>query len=248
MKTTITTTTTTTTAAATIVSSSSSLPSSLLFSTSLNPVVSSSSSSSSTSSSLSRSTYTTNVTNCSNIKNSSHLMNENNLLRNELNLIKNTTDQEISNKIYDNNTDDCNIDEDDDDCDVTLNLSTVRPSIVNTEKFQHKLLQDNVNNKCNEFTFSAPHRLSLTSSNTPTFNKSMEKNEFLFSAPLVNKTIKHNQSIDNNIHKVSVLPISMDESNQSSSTSITTTTTNNNNNDFDESTINCDQMNTAKTT
>ncbi|CAH8819743.1 unnamed protein product [Schistosoma curassoni] len=253
MKTTITTTTTTTTAAATIVSSSSSLPSSLLFSTSLNPVISSSSSSStssSSSSSLSRSTYTTNITNCSNIKNSSHLMNENNLLRNELNLIKNTTDQEISNKIYDNNNDDCNVDEDDDDCDVTLNLSTVRPSIVNTEKFQHKLLQDNVNNKCNEFTFSAPHRLSLTPSNTPIVNKSMEKNEFLFSAPLVNKTIKHNQSIDNNIDKVSVLPISMDESNQSSSNATTTTTTNttDNNNDFDESTINCDQMNTAKTT
>uniref|UniRef100_A0A094ZJW0 Uncharacterized protein n=1 Tax=Schistosoma haematobium TaxID=6185 RepID=A0A094ZJW0_SCHHA len=189
MKTTITTTTTTTAAAAaTIVSSSSSLPSSLLFSTSLNPVVSSSSSSS-TSSSLSRSTYTTNVTNCSNIKNSSHLMNENNLLRNELNLIKNTTDQEISNKIYDNNNDDCNIDEDDDDCDVTLNLSTVRPSIVNTEKFQHKLLQDNVNNKCNEFTFSAPHRLSLTSSNTLDNTTSLTKTPIFTPTKLQNPMV-----------------------------------------------------------
>ncbi|CAI2722451.1 unnamed protein product [Schistosoma spindalis] len=238
MKTTITTTTTTTAAAATgttIVSSSSSS----LFSTSLNPVISSSSSSS-TSSSLSRSTYTTNVTNCSNMKDLSHLIKENNLLRNELHINKNTTDQEISSKIYDND-DDCNIDEND-DCDVTLNLSTVRPSIVNTEKFQHKLIQDNVNSKCNEFTFSAPHRLSLTSSNTPIFNKSIEKNEFLFSAPLINKTIKPNQSIDNNdIDQVSILPISMDESNQSSSSTI-------NNNDSDQSTVNCDQMNTAKNT
>ncbi|CAH8428642.1 unnamed protein product [Schistosoma rodhaini] len=229
MKTTI--TTTTTAAVATIVSSSSSS----LFSTSLNPIISSSTSISP----FPYSTLTTNVvTSCSNVKDSSYLMKENNLL----NMNNNTTHEEISSNIHDND-DDCNVDEND-DCDVTLNLSTVRPSIVNIEKFQHnKLLQDNVNNKCNEFTFSAPRRISLTSSNTPIINKSMEKNEFLFSAPLINKSaIKPNQSIENDIDKVTVLPISMNESNQCSYTTI-----NNNDNDSYGSTSNSDQlMNTSK--
>ncbi|CAH8431681.1 unnamed protein product [Heterobilharzia americana] len=101
---------------------------------------------------------------------------------------------------YDNNV--SNVNEDDmdvinevEDCDVTLNLSTVRPSVVNVDK-PESASSNNVNELI-DFTFSAPRRISLTSSTLISGNVSTEKKEFSFSAPLLNKTFTYIRSVEN---------------------------------------------------
>ncbi|TNN07681.1 Protein ELYS [Schistosoma japonicum] len=143
-----------------------------------------------------------------------------------------------SDYIRNNNNNEIHVNDDDDDCDVTLNLSTVRPSVVNIEKSEHITTADNVVMKCNEFIFSAPRRISLTQ-NTPTSNKSQQKKEFLFSAPLVNMTVKRMESVDN----VTVSPTSVDELNMHPSYSKSTSS----DTDVHDDPLNSDHVETSKT-
>ncbi|KAH8856060.1 Protein ELYS [Schistosoma japonicum] len=143
-----------------------------------------------------------------------------------------------SDYIRNNNNNEIHVNDDDDDCDVTLNLSTVRPSVVNIEKSEHLTTADNAVMKCNEFIFSAPRRISLTQ-NTPTSNKSQQKKEFLFSAPLVNMTVKRMESVDN----VTVSPTSVDELNMHPSYSKSTSS----DTDVHDDPLNSDHVETSKT-
>ncbi|CAH8824219.1 unnamed protein product [Trichobilharzia szidati] len=90
----------------------------------------------------------------------------------------------------------------DDDCDITLNLSTVCPSSMDFDYLEGKSsLSVNNDKKRTDFTFSAPRRISLKSSTIVSDSKNnsttlKDKKEFIFSSPLIRRTVTHVKQVD----------------------------------------------------